>query len=118
MGDFTFEVNNEFGDHVLEERNNTSIIMRKIRWGESSSFKLDIRKYIYTEEGERMNKGISLTDEGANELTKELISSGYGDTKEILKTLRYRKDFDDALNNIDAEEELGDEYYDPRELLA
>ena len=123
MAEFKFEVDKNFGDHVIEERDNLSIIMRKISWGNSGEYKVDIRKYLYTEEGERMNKGISLTDNGANELTKELVSCGYGDTKEIIKVLSKREEnLADLLNQCNNESEDEDngseEYYDPKELLA
>lgn len=123
MAEFKFEVDKNFGDHVIEERDNLSIIMRKISWGNSGEYKVDIRKYLYTEEGERMNKGISLTDNGANELTKELVSCGYGDTKEIIKALSKREEnLADLLNQCNNESEDEDngseEYYDPKELLA
>ena len=123
MAEFKFEVDKNFGDHVIEERDNLSIIMRKISWGNSGEYKLDIRKYLYTEEGERMNKGISLTDNGANELAKELVSCGYGDTKEIIKALSKREenlaDLINQCNNESEDEDNGsEEYYDPKELLA
>lgn len=123
MAEFKFEVDKNFGDHVIEERDNLSIIMRKISWGNSGEYKVDIRKYLYTEEGERMNKGISLTDNGANELTKELVSCGYGDTKEIIKALSKREenlaDLINQCNNESEDEDNGsEEYYDPKELLA
>ena len=123
MAEFKFEVDKNFGDHVIEERDNLSIIMRKISWGNSSEYKVDIRKYLYTEEGERMNKGISLTDNGANELAKELVSCGYGDTKEIIKALSKREenlaDLINQCNNESEDEDNGsEEYYDPKELLA
>ena len=123
MAEFKFEVDKNFGDHVIEERDNLSIIMRKISWGNSGEYKVDIRKYLYTEEGERMNKGISLTDNGANELTKELVSCGYGDTKEIIKALSKREenlaDLINQCNNKSEDEDNGsEEYYDPKELLA
>lgn len=121
--EFKYEIDKEFDDHVIEERNNTSIIMRKISWGSNGDYKVDIRKYLYTDEGERMGKGISLTDDGANELTKELISCGYGNTKDILLALRNRNEdefksaVDLVVNGIE-EDENSDEYYDPKELLA
>ena len=123
MAEFKFEVDKNFGDHVIEERDNLSIIMRKISWGNSGEYKVDIRKYLYTEEGERMNKGISLTDNGANELTKQLVSCGYGDTKEIIKALSKREenlaDLVNQCNNESEDEDNGsEEYYDPKELLA
>ena len=123
MAEFKFEVDKNFGDHVSEERDNLSIIMRKISWGNSGEYKVDIRKYLYTEEGERMNKGISLIDNGANELAKELVSCGYGDTKEIIKALSKREenlaDLINQCNNESEDEDNGsEEYYDPKELLA
>ena len=123
MAEFKFEVDKNFGDHVIEERDNLSIIMRKISWGNSGEYKVDIRKYLYKEEGERMNKGISLTDNGANELAKELVSCGYGDTKEIIKALSKREenlaDLVNQCNNESEDEDNGsEEYYDPKELLA
>ena len=121
--EFKFDIDKNFGDHVIEERDNLSIIMRKISWGNSGEYKVDIRKYLYTEEGERMNKGISLTDNGANELAKELVSCGYGDTKEIIKALSKREenlaDLINQCNNESEDEDNGsEEYYDPKELLA
>ena len=84
MAEFKFEVDKNFGDHVIEERDNLSIIMRKISWGNSSEYKVDIRKYLYTEEGERMNKGISLTDNG-KEVIKEIRKNNSKRLKRILK---------------------------------
>ena len=80
---FTYEVDPNF-DYVLEERGNTYTALKKIRWGDNDHFSLDIRKWYATENGERMAKGCSLmTDEGADELTRVLVSTGYGDDKEL-----------------------------------
>lgn len=84
--EFSYEVDPNF-DFVLEERANTFIGLRKIKWGSQSEAKLDIRKYRATEEGEMMMKGCSLSDEGANELTKILVQEGYGSDKEIYDTI-------------------------------
>lgn len=87
--EFKYEVNPDF-DFVLEERANTYIALRKIKWGNSEEEKIDIRKYVATEEGERMMKGCSFTEEGANELTRVLVDQGYGKDKDI---------FDAIINN-------------------
>lgn len=84
--EFKYDVDPKF-DFVLEERANTYIAARKIRWGETGDYKVDIRKYRATEEGEMMMKGCSLTDEGTNELTKILLQEGYGKDKEIFETI-------------------------------
>lgn len=80
---FTYEIDPDY-DHVLEEKGNTYTALRKIRWGDSDNFRLDIRRWYATEEGERMSKGCSLmSDEGADELTRILVSTGYGNDKEL-----------------------------------
>lgn len=84
--EFKYEVNPDF-DFVLEERANTYIALRKIKWGNSEEEKIDIRKYVATEEGERMMKGCSFTEEGANELTRVLVDQGYGKDKDIFDVI-------------------------------
>lgn len=86
MDDFTYETDPEV-DAILEEHANTYVALRKIKWGNSKDFKVDIRKYTATESGERMLKGCSLTDEGANELVTNLLKLGYGKDEEIQTTI-------------------------------
>lgn len=105
-------------DFILEEGQNTSINLRKVSWNDRP-YKLEIRKWNYTNGEERAMKGVSLTDEGADELAAVLIEQGYGNTKRIIEAIKQRKDYDDSfkpnLSIVDDEEE---EYYDPRELLV
>lgn len=119
--EFTFDIDKEFGDHIVEEKGNMATIVRKISWG-NSPHKLDIRKWRYTEEGEMCGKGVSLSDEGADELTETLSRLGYGDTRKIIDSIKDREDFkealDKSLNNINDEEEESTDYYDPKELLS
>lgn len=131
---FKFEVDPNF-DFLLEEHGNTYISFRKIKWGDRADAKLDIRKYVATEEGERMMKGCSFSDEGANELTKVLVSQGFGKDKDIFNaiidsrpeiTSRFineikscsDKEIEDHLKNhpvVDDDSE--DEFYDLGDLL-
>lgn len=83
---FTYEVDPDF-DYILDEKGNTYTALRKIRWGDREDFKLDVRKYYATEEGERMSKGCSLSDEAADEAVKVLLSTGYGDDREVAKAI-------------------------------
>ena len=118
---FKYEVVDNF-DFVIEEKGNTSINLRKIVWGDSENAKVDIRKYFYKDGEERMSKGVSLSDEGADELVKTLCENGYGNTRDILRGIKNRPDFDEALKNIDSDDEYesddGEEYYDPKQLLG
>lgn len=84
--EFKYSVDPNF-DFVLEERANTYIALRKIKWGENGDPKIDIRKYVATEEGERMMKGCSMSDDGANELAKVLVQQGYGKDKDIFNSI-------------------------------
>ena len=83
---FTFETDPNY-DYILDEKGNTYTALRKIRWGNQEEFKLDIRKYYATEDGERMSKGCSFSDEAADELSKVLISTGYGNADDIANTI-------------------------------
>lgn len=131
---FTYEVDPNY-DYVLEERGNTYTALKKIRWGDNDHFSLDIRKWYATENGERMAKGCSLmTDEGADELTRILVSTGYGDDKELASEICSNRtelaariynnilNIDDLKDTVEsiisnqiADEE--EEYHDLREVI-
>ena len=121
-GNFKYAIDKDF-DHTIDEKGNTFIALRKIAWGDSENYKLDLRKYYTTEDGERMNKGVSfLTDEGPNELARVLIDTGYGNAIDIAESIKNnRPDIMELLasdlDKIKAESNTGD-FYDPRELLA
>lgn len=130
---FKFEVDPNF-DFLLEEHGNTYISFRKIKWGDRAEAKLDIRKYVATEEGERMMKGCSFSDEGADELTRVLVREGYGKDKDIFESIidtrpeitsRFiqeirsctDKEIEDHLNRHPVVDEPEDEFYDLGDLL-
>lgn len=114
-------------DRIVDEKGSVFIALRKIAWGCGKDenpedlnipVKLDLRKYYNTEQGERMDKGVSfLTEDGPNELTKVLLEEGYGNTSECLSVLLKRNDIEEAINTITNGETNDDGYYDPRELL-
>lgn len=133
---FTYEIDPNY-DYVLEERGNTYIALRKIRWGDRDHFNLDIRKWYATEDGERMAKGCSLmSDEGADELARVLISTGYGNEKEICNEIcnnrveiaariydqiqtneSLRNELEDIIVNNIAEEDNEEEYHNLKEVI-
>ena len=117
-GEFSYEVQEGF-DFIIEESGNNSINLRKISWN-GRPYKLDLRKYSYKDGKESMLKGISISDEGANELTGVLIENGYGDTKRIIKALRTRENFTEEMLEPDYvfEDDNDEEFYDPKQLLA
>ena len=95
--EFNYEME-EGIDHILSEAGNSFISLRKIRWKETSDFKFDIRKYYLTNGEERAAKGISLDEEACNNLPIALLEEGFGDTKEVLNTIKDRDDFNSALS--------------------
>ena len=122
-------------DFILEERGNTYTALRKIRWGDKEDFSLDIRKYYATEEGERMAKGCSLmSKEGADELARVLVDTGYGDEKQLAKAIcdnrveLAARIYDSIVENKDLKDTVEDiivnhladkeeEYYDLNEVI-
>lgn len=121
-------------DRVVEEKGNTFIALRHMKWCEASvdkEFKLDLRKYYMNSEGgETVSKGISFaTEEGPHELTRVLAEEGFGHTDEIIEAIKNRDDFMPslvkALNGddlskvgvVDVSEYQEEDYYDPRKDL-
>lgn len=115
---FQYEVLEGF-DFIIEESGNSSVNLRKISWN-GRPHKLDIRKYAYKDGQEQMMKGISLTEDGANELASVMVEQGYGDTKRIIKALRQREDFNESMldKNAAIEDDDDEDYYDPKQLLG
>ena len=115
--EFSMEIEEEF-DFILEEGQNTSINLRRISWNGRPS-KIDIRKWVYQDGNERAMKGVSLSDEGTDELANVLVEQGYGDSSRLIKAIKQREDYNSP--NSDKFDNLADdgseEYYDPSELL-
>lgn len=112
-------------DHTIDESGNQFIALRKIRWGDREKVSLDLRKYWMQAEGEVLGKGVSfLTEDGPHELANVLVREGFGNTKDILKSLKNREDFQKSLNIVMGkesefyDEEVGEEeIYDPKSLF-
>lgn len=112
-------------DHTIDESGNQFIALRKIRWGDREKVSLDIRKYWMQAEGEVLGKGVSfLTEEGPHELVDVMVREGFGNTKNIINSLKEREDFQKALNialgkeSEFYDEEVGEEeIYDPSCLI-
>lgn len=111
----------------FDEKGSTCGTVRRVQWvkegtePDESKAKIEIRKTYINSEGEKLGKGYTFsTPEGPGELAIGLISAGFGDTKEILRTVRKRDDFLQAATTINEETESDDsgEMYDMRDLLT
>ena len=134
-------------DQIISEHGDMFLALREVRWSANKDYKLDLRHYRSDELGDKTLKGCSFNDDEADELTKILLSEGFGDDYEIAGALAsYRPNICKALfesgvlpdiesqNSDDdtrvklfskrcvekdkQQEEDSDEYYDPRELLS
>ena len=118
--EFTMDILEGF-DYIIEESGNSSLNLRKVSWN-GREHKLDLRKWNYQDGQERAMKGVTLSDEGADELSAVLVEQGYGNTKRLLKALTEREEYDETmahLNDIEKDTDDGsEEYYDPSELLG
>lgn len=110
---------------TFDEKGSTWGTVRKVQWlkegkePDESKAKIEIRKFTQTAEGERMMKGYTFsTPEGPGELAVGLIDAGFGETKEILRSVRKRDDFLDAAKTINEDNDNSDgETFDMRDLL-
>lgn len=128
--DIKYQINPEC-DFNFDEKGNTFLALRKIRWGEKGAEKLDIRKWYVDASGkETVGKGVSfITEEGPHELTKILVENNYGHTDDIINGIKNREDFMPSLvrclnkeevEKITGEEvqEIEEEYFDPSDILG
>lgn len=105
-------------DEPIDSKGNTVILLRKLAWGNNKE-KLEIRKWFVDINKETPSKGVTfLTEEGPNNLINVMIQKGYGETGEIINSLKDREDFDEALEAIGKKRPKGnpsDTFYDPKE---
>ncbi len=93
MSDINLQIIDNY-DFTISERGNTYIALRKVKWTPTSDVKMDLRKYVTNSNGdEQIQKGVCFDDEAADELTQVLCDTGFGDTKELCKSLSKREDF-------------------------
>ena len=118
--EITMEIEEGF-DFIIEESGNSSLNLRRVKWNGRDA-KLDLRKWVYQDGQERAYKGVTMSDEGADELTGVLVEQGYGDTKRVVKAIIKRDEYDEVMKHLDdVEEDCSDnseDYYDPSELLG
>lgn len=107
-----------FKDYEIpfDEKGATCGVVRKVQWvkagqnPDESKAKIELRKTYIQGGEERTGKGYTFsTEEGPGELVCGLISAGFGDTKEILRSIRTRNDFLEAATTINEDSDEGSE---------
>ena len=127
---FKYEIVDDY-DKIFDDKGNTFLSLRKIKWGDSDKTHLDLRKWYCNSNGEETpGKGFSfLTEEGPHELTKVLLENGYGYTEDVIDSVKDREDFmaslvkclnKEDIDNLDIElpeVDSDDNYYDPSIII-
>ena len=127
FGDTAFKYH-VFRDYEIpfDEKGTTCGTVRLVQWlkngaePDQSKAKVEIRKVYTSGAEEKTGKGYTFsTPEGPGELAVGLIKAGFGETKEILKAVRERDDFLEAVHTIndDPDGDGNGEMFDMRDLL-
>lgn len=119
-GDFSYTVGDI--DEVVDSYKNTAVMLRKVSW-KGGPERLELRKWFLDINKEIAGKGVSfLTEDGPGNLINTMLKHGYGDTYQVLDSIKDRDDFDSALASIGkkkpTEENIKsiDDYFDAKTL--
>jgi hypothetical protein len=128
-GVITFDIKKDGINELIDEKGNSTVMLREVSWGGRENYKLELRRWIVEEAGDKPLKGVSfLTEDGPNNLVHSMTKLGFGKTDVILNHLKSRDDFDQALVKVigktkinkakESEVEISDEdYYDPTSFI-
>lgn len=139
-----YEYNQDGINEIISEKGDLFLALREVRWTDGKPFKLDLRNYKSSEEGDVTLKGCSFSDDDADELTRVFIENGFGDNAEIANAIvEYRPNICRELKLILAEnadlsevdsrdrlfqrrqidderlaDETDDDYFNPKSILG
>ena len=128
-GVITFDIKKDGINELIDEKGNSTIMLREVSWSGRENYKLELRRWIVEEAGDKPLKGVSfLTEDGPNNLVHTMTKLGFGKTDVILNHLKTREDFDKSLIKTigktkineakESEIEISDEdYYDPASFI-
>lgn len=111
---------------IVDEKGSQFIALRNVQWcsegdeKDESKAHYELRKWRVDADGKEVaSKGVTFfSKEGVDNTVSELISNGFGNTKDILLKLKERKDFKNSVETMyDTDEGVVGEYFDARELL-
>lgn len=122
-----FNINEDLNE-IFEEKGNTYSAIRKVSWGEKEKEYIDIRKWYAGEDGDTPGKGFCFsTEDGPDELVNVMLKKGFGETEEVLESIKDREDFKQSLSKVlsdeEAEElgielsEIEEQFHDPSDIF-
>ena len=128
-GNLSYEVNPDGINEVIDEKGSMTLMLREVAWKGRQSH-LELRKWVVDVDKEQPMRGVSfITEDGPHNLAEVLVQHEYGNTKNLLKQLSARDDFDEALIDVIGKKKVvaaknttavvtEDDYYDPKTLIA
>lgn len=130
MADITFTCLDTLG--IIGERKNQYIALKRGMWHatdrepDESRAKLEIRKWTVDADGKDIaGKGVTFFDEKENgdSLAELLVDRGFGHTRDLLESIKKRKDVKESVESIkngvseDEEEDSEDDFYENMNTL-
>ena len=128
-GNLSYEVNPDGINEVIDEKGSMTLMLREVAWNGRQSH-LELRKWVVDVDKEQPMRGVSfITEDGPHNLAEVLVQHKYGNTKNLLKQLSARDDFEEALIDVIGKKKVvaaknttavvtEDDYYDPKTLIA
>ena len=94
-----YTINKDGINEVVEESGKMVTMLRQVAWNNKEE-KLELRKWIVDVDKEQPMKGCSMTDVGWHACTNILVHNGFGHTRELIRDLSTRDDFETSLISI------------------
>jgi hypothetical protein len=128
-GPIKFEIKEDGINELIDEGNgNSSIMLREVGWNGRDP-KLELRKWIIDVDKETPMRGLSfITEQGPHTLTEVLAEKGFGNTENLIHSIKDREDFDESLVKVIGKKKIEkskntevtiseDDYFDPKSVL-
>lgn len=126
-GNISFTIKVDGINELIDERNNSILALREVGWNNKEP-RLELRKWIVDENGDKPMKGVSfLTEDGPHNLVHSMTKLGFGNTETIINNIKNRDDFEDSLVKVIGKKKISkakeetieiseDDYFDPESL--
>lgn len=126
-GNISFTIKVDGINELIDERNNSILALREVGWNDKEP-RLELRRWIVDENGDKPMKGVSfLTEDGPHNLVNSMTKLGFGNTETILANIKNRDNFEESLVKVIGKKKVSkakeetieiseDDYFDPESL--